>query len=251
MLESLSLGALAFAPGLAIGSFLNVIASRVPIHKPIGASRSVCMSCDAQIRGYDNIPVLSYLLLRGRCRDCKASIPMRYLLVELGTALLVAASFANFGLTWEALLAAAFCVVLVALTAIDIEHRIVPNRIVLPAAVVMLVAHTLVDPSPEWALGALGAFAALFVVALIQPGGMGMGDVKLCLFLGAMLGWNVFVGLFVGIIAGAAPAIVLAVRHGKAARKLTIPFAPFLAFGGVVALFFGDRLVDWWLGLTG
>jgi leader peptidase (prepilin peptidase) / N-methyltransferase len=251
MLESLSLAAISFAPGLAIGSFLNVIASRVPIHKPIGTSRSVCMSCDAQIRGYDNIPLVSYLVLRGRCRDCKATIPVRYPLVELGTALLVAASFATFGLTWEALLAAGFCVVLVVLTAIDIEHRIVPNRIVLPAAAVMLVAHTLVDPSPEWALGALAAFAALFVIALIQPGGMGMGDVKLCLFLGAMLGWNVFVALFVGIIAGAVPAVVMTARYGRAAGKLAIPFAPFLAFGGVVALFFGDRLVDWWLGLTG
>ncbi len=163
MLESLSLAAISFAPGLAIGSFLNVIASRVPIHKPIGTSRSVCMSCDAQIRGYDNIPLVSYLVLRGRCRDCKATIPVRYPLVELGTALLVAASFAAFGLTWDALLAAGFCVVLVVLTAIDIEHRIVPNRIVLPAAAVMLVAHTLVDPSPEWALGALAAFATLFV----------------------------------------------------------------------------------------
>jgi leader peptidase (prepilin peptidase) / N-methyltransferase len=249
--ESLSLAVIAFGPGLALGSFLNVIASRVPIHKPIGTSRSVCMSCGAQIRGYDNIPLVSYLVLRGRCRDCKAKIPVRYPLVELGTALLVAASFAVFGLTWDAVLAAGFCVVLVALTAIDIEHRIVPNRIVLPAAAVMLVAHTIVDPSPEWALGALSAFAVMFAVALIQPGGMGMGDVKLCLFLGAMLGWNVFVGLFVGIIAGAVPALIMTVRHGKAARKLAIPFAPFLAFGGIVALFFGDQLVDWWLGLTG
>ena len=176
---------------------------------------------------------------------------MRYPLVEVGTALLVAASFFVFGLTWDALLAAAFCVVLVVLTAIDIEHRIVPNRIVLPAAAAMLVAHTLVDPSPEWALGALAAFALMFTVAFVNPGGMGMGDVKLCLFLGAMLGWNVFVGLFIGILAGAVPAIVLAVRHGRAARKLAIPFAPFLAFGAVVALFFGDAIVDWWLGLTG
>lgn len=251
MYEGLPLVAFAFAPGLVIGSFLNVVASRVPIHKSIGMSRSVCMSCDAQIRGYDNIPLISYLVLRGRCRDCEARIPLRYPLVELATALLVAASAARFGFTWEALLAAAFCVVLVVLAAIDFEHRIVPNRIVLPAAAVLLAAHTLVDPSPEWALGALAAFALMFAVALINPGGMGMGDVKLCLLLGAMLGWNVFVGLFVGFLAGAVPAIFLAIRHGRAARKIAIPFAPFLAFGGVVALFFGDRIVDWWLGLTG
>jgi leader peptidase (prepilin peptidase)/N-methyltransferase len=251
MFESVPLGAVVFAPGLVIGSFLNVVASRVPIHKPIGMSRSVCMSCDAQIREYDNIPLVSYLVLRGRCRDCKARIPLRYPLVELVTALLIAASAARFGWSWEALLAAGFCVVLVAIAAIDFEHRIIPNRIVLPAAAVVLVCHTLIEPSPEWALAALAAFAFMFGIALVHPGGMGMGDVKLCLLLGAMLGWNVFVGLFVGFLAGAVPAIVLAARHGRAARKMAIPFAPFLAFGGIVALFFGDALVDWWLGLTG
>ncbi len=246
---SLAFAAVAFAPGLAVGSFLNVVASRVPLRRSISGGRSACMSCSHEIAAYDNIPLVSWAVLRGRCRHCDAAIPLRYPLVELVTALLVAASVLRFGLTLEALVAVFFCVVLVAISAIDIEHRIIPNRIVIPSAAIVLVAQTALQTSPEWALAALGASGFLFVAALAYPKGMGMGDVKLALLLGAMLGRPVAVGLMIGFLAALVPAAVLTLRHGSKARKIAIPFAPFLAFGAIVALFAGDPILDWYLGL--
>src|SRR5207302_4406382 len=149
-----------------------------------------------------------------------------YPAVELATAGLVAGCFVAFGLSGTAFVASFFCAVLVVLSAIDLRHRIVPNRLVLPAFLVVLVAQTALEPSPEWALGALGASGFLFVAALAYPGGMGMGDVKLALLLGAMLGRDVTVGLMVGMIAGLVLSLVLVARHGAAARKMGIPFAP-------------------------
>ena len=246
---SVTFAAVAFAPGLALGSFLNVIASRVPLHRSVSSGRSQCMSCSHEIAAYDNIPLVSWLVLRGRCRHCKAAIPARYPIVELVTALLVAGSVLRFGFTAEAVVVAFFCVVLVAISAIDIEHRIVPNRIVIPAAAIVLVAQTALHPSLEWLLGALGASTFLFVAALVYPKGMGMGDVKLALLLGAMLGRDVTVGLMIGFLAALVPAAVLALRHGSKARKIAIPFAPFLAFGAAVALFAGESILDWYLGI--
>lgn len=246
---SVTFAAVAFAPGLALGSFLNVIASRVPLHRSVSSGRSQCMSCSHEIAAYDNIPLVSWLVLRGRCRHCKAAIPARYPIVELVTALLVAGSVLRFGFTAEAVVVVFFCVVLVAISAIDIEHRIVPNRIVIPAAAIVLVAQTALHPSLEWLLGALGASTFLFVAALVYPKGMGMGDVKLALLLGAMLGRDVTVGLMIGFLAALVPAAVLALRHGSKARKIAIPFAPFLAFGAVVALFAGESVLDWYLGI--
>jgi leader peptidase (prepilin peptidase)/N-methyltransferase len=243
----LALGVLAFWPALALGSFVNVVAARVPQRRSVVRPRSACMSCAAELAWYDNVPVLSYLLLRGRCRSCGVRISWLYPAVELATAALVAVCFVVFGLTGMAVLAAFFCAVLVAITATDITHRIVPNRIVLPAAALVLVAHTVLQPSPEWALGALGAALFLFVAALAYPGGMGMGDVKLALLLGAMLGRLVAPGLMIGMLAALVPSFVLLARHGSAARKMGIPFAPFLALGAVVALFAGHALLDAYL----
>lgn len=248
MLGTLSLAAIALAPGLAVGSFLNVVASRWPAGQTMGASRSACMSCGAAIRWYDNVPLVSYAVLRGRCRDCTSAIPARYPLVEGLTAVLVVASIVVFGLSAEGLLAAAFCAVLVVLSAIDVEHRIVPNRIVLPAAGVALVAHTLIDPSPEWLIAALGASGFLLVAALVHPRGMGMGDVKLALLLGAVLGFEVALALMIAMVSALVPAIVVAARGG-AVRKLAIPFVPFLALGSVIALFWGEALLDSYLRL--
>jgi leader peptidase (prepilin peptidase)/N-methyltransferase len=248
MSETLALVAIGLAPGLALGSFLNVVASRVPVHMPIGTSRSVCLSCGHEIRWWDNVPLVSYAVLRGRCRDCSAPIPARYPLVEGLTAVLAAASVAVFGLTAEGVLAAAFCALLVVLSAIDVEHRIVPNRIVVPAAAAFLVAHTLIDPRPEWVLASLGAAGLLLLAALAYPKGMGMGDVKLALLLGAMLGRNVTVALMIGMVAGLLPAILVAARGGNV-RKLAVPFVPFLALGSVIALFWGDELIDLYLRL--
>ena len=246
---NVALAAVALAPGLAVGSFLNVVAARVPLRRSVVSPGSACMACERPLAWYDNIPLVSYLRLRGRCRHCGTSIPRRYLVVEVVTALLVAACFLVFGASAYAVLAAAFCAVLVALSAIDLEHRIVPNRIVLPAAVAVLVARTLIDPSPEWVLGALGASTFLLLAALAYPAGMGMGDVKLALLLGAMLGRDVAFGLMAGMVLALVPSVILLARHGSAARKMGIPFAPFLAAGAVLALFAGERVLDAYLSL--
>ena len=242
-----ALGLFAFWPALALGSFLNVVAARVPLRRSIVRPASACMSCGSELAWYDNVPVGSWLVLRGRCRSCGERISPLYPAVELATAGLVAACFVAFGFSGEAFVASFFCVVLVVLSAIDLTHRIVPNRIVVPAAGIVLVAQTVLEPSPEWALGALGAAGFLFVAALAYPAGMGMGDVKLALLLGAMLGRLVGVGLMVGMVAALVPSVVLLARHGSAARKMGIPFAPFLALGGLIALFFGRQLLDAYL----
>ena len=244
-----ALAAAFFAPGLALGSFLNVVAARVPLRRSLVRPGSACMSCRAPIAWYDNLPLLSYALLRGRCRACDVRIPMRYPAVELATAGLAAGCALAFGLTLHALVAAFFCAVLVVLSAIDLERRIIPTRIVVPAFAVVLAAQTALDPSPEWALAALGASAFLFVAVLAHPNGMGMGDVRLAWLMGAMLGRTVPVALMAGMIAALLPSAVLFARHGVAARKMKIPFGPFLAVGSVVALFAGHTLLDAYLSL--
>lgn len=239
------------APGLAVGSFLNVVVSRLPLRRPLSKPRSACMSCGAEIKPWDNLPLVSYAILRGRCRSCGERIPVRYPIVEATTAALVVACGFRFGLTADAVVAAFFCAVLVVISAIDIERRIIPNRIVLPATAIVLVAQTLLHPSLEWTIAALAAAAFLFLPLLVHPAGMGMGDVKLCLLLGAMLGRDVGVALFVGLLAGLVPAIYLFATRGAKARKVAIPFGPFLALGGVVALFAGDALLDRYFDLLG
>jgi leader peptidase (prepilin peptidase) / N-methyltransferase len=238
-----------FAPALALGSFLNVVAARVPLRRSIVRPPSACMSCSARIAWYDNVPVLSWFLLRGRCRHCKAAIPWVYPGVELATAALVAGCVLAFGVSWDALVASFFCAVLVVISAIDLEHKIIPNRIVVPAFVIVLAAQTLLHPSPEWALAALGASSFLFAAAVVYPAGMGMGDVKLALLLGAMLGRVVPVGLMLGMLLALVPSVVLLARHGAAARKMGFPFGPFLALGSILALFWGDRLMEAYLNL--
>jgi leader peptidase (prepilin peptidase)/N-methyltransferase len=238
---------IALPPSLAVGSFLNVVASRLPLGRSVSRPRSACMHCGSEIRARDNVPLLSYLLLRGRCRDCRAPIGWRYPAVEVTTAVLVAACVADFGLSLRTLAAAVYCVALVAISAIDVERRIVPNKIVLPATLVVLVLMLAWRPSLEWPLAGLGASLFLFVAALAYPAGMGMGDVKLALLLGVAVGRAVPLALLAGMLAALVPSAVLFARHGTAARKMGIPFAPFLAVGGLVALFAGDGVVDWYL----
>lgn len=239
---------LLFGPALAIGSFLNVVIARVPERRSLNG-RSGCPGCSAPILWYDNIPVVSYFVLRGRCRSCHERISPLYPAVEIVTTALIAACVWRFGLTAYAGLAAAFCAVLVALSAIDFTHRIVPNRIVLPAAAITLVAHTLIDPSPEWLIASIGASAFFLVAALAYPAGLGMGDVKLALLLGAMLGSTVMLAIMLGLVAALVPSVVLLVRHGSSARKMAIPLVPFLALGSVVALFWGSPLLGGYTSL--
>jgi leader peptidase (prepilin peptidase)/N-methyltransferase len=239
--------AFALAPGLALGSFLNVVAARVPLKRSVVSPPSACMSCGERIAWYDNVPVVSWVLLRGRCRHCGAGIPWVYPAVELSTAGLVGGCVLAFGVSLDALVAAFFCAVLVVVSATDLAHRIIPNRVVLPATAVVLAAQTALHPSPQWALGALGASGFLLLAALVYPAGMGMGDVKLALLMGAMLGRLVPVALMLGMLLALVPSIVLLARHGSAARKMGIPFGPFLALGSVIALFWGEALLDAYL----
>jgi leader peptidase (prepilin peptidase) / N-methyltransferase len=239
--------AFVFFPSLAIGSFLNVVVSRLPLGRSVSTPRSACPHCDAPIRSRDNIPLISYLLLRGRCRDCRAPIGLRYPAVELTTAVLAAACFADFGFSLHALAGSIFCAALVAISATDIERRIVPNRVVLPATVVVLALMLVWQPSVEWPAAGFGAALFLFIAALAYPRGMGMGDVKLALLLGVAVGRAVPVALMVGMLSALVPSALLFARHGVAARKMAIPFAPFLALGGVVALFAGPAVVHWYL----
>jgi leader peptidase (prepilin peptidase)/N-methyltransferase len=236
-------------PGLAIGSFLNVIAARVPLRRSISHPPSACLTCDAPIAARDNIPVLSYLLLHGRCRNCRTPISPLYPAVEVLTAVLVAVCVLDFGATQYAALAAFFCITLVTLSAADLRYRLVPNRIVLPAFVVCVIARTAIDPGVEWIAAAAAAAAFMLLFAMIYPAGLGMGDVKLTLFLGAMLGRSVAAALLIGFVSALLPSIVLFARHGSKARKMAIPLVPFLAFGAVMALFFGDQIIDWYTGL--
>jgi len=209
------------------------------------------MSCEREIAWYDNVPLLSYALLRGRCRSCGAHIPLRYPAVELVTALLVAGCVWKFGLSGSAAVAAFFCLTLVAVSATDLEHRIIPNRIVVPAGLIVLAANTALHPGPQWAIGAVGASGFLFAAALAYPAGMGMGDVKLAFLMGAALGKTVPVALFLGVFAALIPGLVLLARHGSAARKMGVPFGPFLALGSVVALFAGHELLHAYWSLSG
>jgi leader peptidase (prepilin peptidase) / N-methyltransferase len=246
-----ALAAFAFAPALAVGSFLNVAAARIPLRRSVIKPRSACMSCGSELAWYDNVPLASYALLRGRCRSCGVSISLLYPAVELATALLVAGCIVRFGLSGRAAVGAFFCVVLVVISSIDLTHRIIPNRIVLPATVVVLVVQTALRPSPEWTLAAFGAALFLFVAAVAYPAGMGMGDVKLALLMGAALGRTVPVAMMVGMLAALVPSIYLLARHGGAARKMAIPFGPFLALGSVVALFAGGPLLHAYWTLSG
>ena len=243
----MTLAAIAFAPGLALGSFLNVVAARVPLRRSIVSPGSACMTCGHELSWFENIPLLSYAVLRGRCRSCGEHIALRYPAVELTAALLVAGSVWKFGFHLEALVASFFCLALVAVSATDLEHRIIPNRIVVPAAAIVLAAQTALHPSPEWAAAGFGASGFLFIAALVYPAGMGMGDVKLALLLGAMLGRTVPVALLLGMVTALVPAVVLLARHGSAARKMGIPLGPFLALGAVIALFAGHPLLHLYL----
>ena len=238
---------LVFVPGLALGSFLGVVAARVPLRRSIVRPGSACMSCETPIPWYDNVPVLSYAVLRGRCRKCGTRIPPRDLAIELTTALLLVACVFAFGLTLRTAAAAIACGTFVVVTATDIERRIVPNRVVLPAALAVLVLDTVWHPSPVWAVGAFGLAGFLFVAAVAYPGGMGMGDVKLALLIGALLGRTTPVAFMLTLLLTLVPTVFLIARHGRGARRLAIPFAPFLAAGAVITLFAGNAILNAYL----
>jgi leader peptidase (prepilin peptidase)/N-methyltransferase len=243
--------AFAFLGGLLVGSFTTVVSYRVPRRESIVGPRSRCPGCGAQIAAYDNVPVFSWLILRGRARCCGTAISPRYPLTELATGLLWAATVL---VLWddpgEIALGLVFVTTLVIVTVTDLELRLIPNRVLLPAAIAGLVIAAVSDPGslPERLAAALAAGGLFFGAALAYPRGMGLGDVKLAATMGIFLGRNVAPAILVALLAGSAVGLVLLLQHGSAARKQAIPFGPFLAFGGVVGLLAGDQLVDWYLG---
>jgi leader peptidase (prepilin peptidase)/N-methyltransferase len=224
---------------------LNVVIWRVPRRESTVSPPSHCPRCDTRIRPRDNIPILSWLLLRGRCRSCGEPISARYPFVEAGVAVLFAAITAVNGLGWDLAWKLPLAGVLVAVAAIDLDHHIIPNRIVYPAAVWGTVSALAIRTSqvPELVAWGAGAFLFLFVAALAYPGGMGMGDVKLAGVMGLYLGTSVVPALLIAFLAGSTYGIALMARHGAAARKMGVPFGPFLALGGIAALLVGPDLV--------
>lgn len=246
MAVSLVAGTMAGVFGAVIGSFLNVVVHRVPAGESIVSPGSRCPSCRTALAPYDNVPVLSWLILRGRCRSCGTTISPRYPLVELLTAVLFALVAAVNGVDERLALSLPFVAMLVAVAAIDLDHRIIPNRILAPAAVYAVAAAAVVAPGdlPELLAGGGGAFAFLLVTALVYPAGMGMGDVKLAGVMGLFLGVSVIPALVVAFVGGSLVGVAMLARHGAAARKQGIPFGPFLALGGLVGLLAGTELLD-------
>lgn len=244
--------------GLVIGSFLNVVIYRVPAGRSIVRPGSQCPVCAAAVGPMDNVPVVSWIILRGRCRSCAAPISVRYPLVEALTAGLFLAAAWRVGAHAELADYCVFFAVLVALSGIDLDHHVLPSRIIYPAVGASLGLLAIASGADHaWhryedaVIGGLVAFAALFLIHVVVPRGMGFGDVRLSGLIGLNLGWlglaHVPVALFVGFLLGAVVGVGL-IATGLASRKSRVPFGPFLAAGAVIGVLWGTTLVHWWLG---
>lgn len=244
--------------GLVVGSFLNVIAHRIPSGISVIRPPSRCPACEAPIRRRDNIPVLSWILLRARCRDCGHPIPVRYPLVEVATAVLFGATAAVIGAVWVLPAYLWFGGLTLVLSVVDLDHKRLPNRILYPGTIVGAVLLTMgavgdgsLDAMPRALGGGAGYFALLLLVALAARGGFGMGDVKLAFVLGlftAYRSWETLgVAVFAAFALGGVASIVLLVI-GRARRKDTIPFGPWLVLGSWVAIAWGEPIAEWYLG---
>ncbi|MDX6608435.1 MAG: leader peptidase (prepilin peptidase) / N-methyltransferase [Solirubrobacterales bacterium] len=236
--------------GAIFGSFVTVVAHRVPRGASVLGPRSVCPDCGAEIAARDNVPIFSWLALRGRSRCCGEPISVRYPLTEAALAVFFVAVALRFqGDAGELVLGLIFVSTLLAITLTDLERRIIPNRILIFAAILAVVVAAISDPGslPERLAAAVGAGGVLFLSALAYPGGMGMGDVKLAAMMGLFLGVWVVPALLVALLAGSLVGVALIVRDGAEARKRAIPFGPFLALGGVVGLLAGSSLIDLYL----
>lgn len=242
---------IAFVMGALVGSFIGVVAHRLPRGEGVVRGRSRCPQCGTTIAARDNVPIVSWLALRGRCRHCGAAIPARYPLAELGLGVLWAGTVLALDTDDAGELALGFvlCAVLLAITLTDLERRTIPNALVLFGAVAGIAIVLAFDLGrlDQRALAVAIAGGAMFLLALAYPRGMGMGDAKLVAMMGIYLGRGIAPAMLVGFAAGAAVGIALIVRHGSEARKRAVPFGPFLALGGVVALWFGDEMIDWYL----
>src|SRR4051812_30458485 len=232
--------------GACAGSFLNVVIWRVPRGESIVSPPSHCPNCGERIKARDNIPIVSWLLLRGRCRNCSDPISARYPLVEALVAVVFAAIVAIHGVHWDLAWQLPLAAVLIAVAFIDVDLQVIPNKIVYPAALWGLVSAALIRLSDLPALLAwgAGAFLFLFIAALVYPGGMGMGDVKLAGVMGLYLGSSVLPALLAAFLSGSIVGITMMARHGAKARKMGVPFGPFLALGGIIALLVGPDLIQ-------
>ncbi len=231
--------------GLAMGSFFTVLTYRWPREESLVSPRSRCTSCGHQLRWYENLPVLSWLALGRKCASCREPISWRYPALELMSAALAAGSIVAFGANWRGLAVMVMALALVPVVVIDLEHRLIPNIVVLPAAALALLFAVLHNPDRWWVpvVGAFGAAAFLGILWFLYPKGMGFGDVKLALLLGAVLGASVIPALFIAFAAGSILGIALMARHGASARKTAIPFGPYLAAGALLALWVGPSLI--------
>jgi leader peptidase (prepilin peptidase) / N-methyltransferase len=238
------------ALGAAIGSFITVVAHRVPRAEPLVAGRSHCPGCGSQIAAYDNVPVFSWLALRGRSRCCGEAISMRYPLTEIALAALFTGVAIRFhDDAGELALGLVFVSILAAITLTDIERRIIPNKVLAVGSLVGLAIILVSDPAslPERVAAAAGAGGVLFAAAVAYPGGMGLGDVKLAAVMGLFLGVWVIPAMLIGLLAGSIAGLAIIARDGVSARKKAIPFGPFLALGGISALFAGVALIQAYL----
>jgi leader peptidase (prepilin peptidase)/N-methyltransferase len=245
-----------FLFGAAVGSFLNVCIYRLPGSLSIIRPRSMCLSCKTQIAFYDNIPILSYLWLRGRCRHCGATISLRYPVVETTAGLFAVALFNRYGLAPEGFILYAFVAALLVVTFIDLDHQIIPDVITYPGILVGFLSSFVVDhiTYKESLMGILLGGGSLFLVAsvyylLTRKEGMGGGDIKLLAMVGAFLGWKaVIFTLFVGSAIGTVVGVAVALRtHGG--RKMAVPFGPFLSLGALLFLFCGQQIIGWYTAL--
>jgi leader peptidase (prepilin peptidase)/N-methyltransferase len=242
----------AVAFGLLLGSFLNVVAYRLPRRESLVTPGSHCPSCATPVKPYDNIPVLSWLLLGGRCRGCSEPIAKRYPVVETMTAVLFGAvALLHADDTTRLVLGIVLVAFLVPIALIDLDHQIIPNRLTLPAAVLALALGTALDPGGELerVIAGLAAGAVLMLPSLLHPSGMGMGDAKLIAVIGLFLGQAVVPAFFVAFVAGTIVGIAVLVRKGMSeGRRTKIPFGPYLALGGVVGVLTGEELVQLYMG---
>jgi leader peptidase (prepilin peptidase)/N-methyltransferase len=232
--------------GTCFGSFLNVVAHRLPRHESLLGPASHCPACDSPVKRYDNVPIISFLLLRGHCRSCSATISPRYPLVEALTGLLCAGAVLAHGSAASVALSVALILIVVPAALIDIEHQIIPNSLTALGAALALVLGIALDPSgePTRLIAGVGGGGFLLLAALAYPGGMGMGDVKLAGVMGLFLGSAVAPAIFIALLAGALLGGAILVRRGvQAGRKTKVPFGPFLAFGAVTATFVGADIV--------
>ncbi|MFI4989360.1 MAG: prepilin peptidase [Solirubrobacterales bacterium] len=233
--------------GTCFGSFLNVVAYRLPRHESLLGPASHCPACGTPVKPYDNVPILSFLLLRGHCRSCDAAISPRYPLVETLTGLLCAGAVLAHGSASAIALSVALILVVVPAALIDVEHRIIPNAVTALGAVLAFGLGLALDPGgePQRLIAGAAAGGFLLLAALAYPGGMGMGDVKLAGVMGLFLGSAVAPAIFIALLAGVLLGGAILMRKGvQAGRKTKVPFGPFLAFGAVVASFVGSDLVD-------